>query len=76
MLGEFGQVYKGYLTRTSGRKCVVAIKTLKNETSKLCKLEFLTEASCMGQFDHENVIFLEGVVLKSLYSISNNKYYK
>ena len=41
------------------------IKTLKDDTSKLCKLEFLTEASCMGQFDHENVIFLEGVVLKS-----------
>lgn len=27
--------------------------------------DFLTEASIMGQFEHPNVIFLQGVVTKS-----------
>lgn len=30
-----------------------------------CKMDFLTEASIMGQFQHPNVIFLQGVVTKS-----------
>lgn len=28
-------------------------------------MDFLTEASIMGQFEHPNVIFLQGVVTKS-----------
>lgn len=43
----------------------VAIKTLKAGATDKNRLDFLTEASIMGQFDDPNVIFLEGVVTKS-----------
>ena len=43
----------------------VAIKTLKSGASEKNYLDFLTEASIMGQFDDPNVIFLEGVVTRS-----------
>ena len=43
----------------------VAIKTLKPGASEKNRLEFLTEASIMGQFEDQNVIFLEGVITKS-----------
>ena len=43
----------------------VAIKTLKPGATEKNRLDFLTEASIMGQFDDPNVIFLEGVVTKS-----------
>lgn len=43
----------------------VAIKTLKVGATDKNRLDFLTEASIMGQFDDPNVIFLEGVVTKS-----------
>lgn len=44
---------------------IVAIKTLKSGASDKNRLDFLTEASIMGQFDNPNVIYLEGVVTKS-----------
>jgi len=44
----------------------VAIKTLKCGSTPEQKMDFLGEASIMGQFDHPNVIRLEGVVTKSL----------
>lgn len=43
----------------------VAIKTLKPGSSDKAKGDFLMEASIMGQFSHENVIRLIGVVTKS-----------
>lgn len=43
----------------------VAIKTLKPGASEKNRLDFLTEASIMGQFEDPNVIFLEGVITKS-----------
>ena len=43
----------------------MAIKTLKPGATDKNRLDFLTEASIMGQFDDPNVIFLEGVVTKS-----------
>ena len=43
----------------------VAIKTLKPGATEKNKLDFLTEASIMGQFDDPNVIHLEGVVTRS-----------
>lgn len=43
----------------------VAIKTLKPGSSDKSRLDFLTEASIMGQFEDPNVIYLEGVVTKS-----------
>jgi serine/threonine protein kinase len=42
----------------------VAIKTLKQGAIEKTRLDFLSEASIMGQFDDENVIYLEGVVTK------------
>ena len=62
--GEFGDVCKGYLSH-HGKHISVAIKTLKAGASDKNRLDFLTEASIMGQFDDPNVIYLEGVVTKS-----------
>ncbi|KAM9176059.1 ephrin type-A receptor 2 [Mergus octosetaceus] len=61
--GEFGEVYKGTLKR--GKKEVpVAIKTLKVGYTEKQRVDFLSEASIMGQFCHHNIIRLEGVVSK------------
>lgn len=43
----------------------MAIKTLKSGYTEKQRRDFLSEASIMGQFDHPNVIHLEGVVTKS-----------
>lgn len=64
--GEFGDVCKGKLKRQPGQEpLTVAIKTLKAGASDKNRLDFLTEASIMGQFDDPNVIYLEGVVTRS-----------
>ena len=51
--------------RSPPQDVTVAIKTLKPGTSEKARVDFLTEASIMGQFQHPNVIFLQGVVTKS-----------
>ncbi|CAL1543321.1 unnamed protein product [Lymnaea stagnalis] len=63
--GEFGDVCKGKLRMPGRPEMTVAIKTLKPGATEKNRLDFLTEASIMGQFDDPNVIFLEGVVTKS-----------
>lgn len=65
--GEFGDVCRGKLKLPpDGRSEIdVAIKTLKPGSSDKARNDFLTEASIMGQFEHPNVIFLQGVVTKS-----------
>ncbi|XP_064598883.1 ephrin type-A receptor 4-like isoform X2 [Liolophura sinensis] len=63
--GEFGDVCKGKLRIPNRAEMSVAIKTLKPGATDKNRLDFLTEASIMGQFDDQNVIFLEGVVTKS-----------
>ncbi|XP_042211507.1 ephrin type-A receptor 4-A-like isoform X6 [Homarus americanus] len=63
--GEFGDVCKGKLQLPSRPEMTVAIKTLKPGSSEKARVDFLTEASIMGQFEHPNVIFLQGVVTKS-----------
>ncbi|KAA0718679.1 Ephrin type-B receptor 1-B [Triplophysa tibetana] len=63
--GEFGEVYKGRLKLPGKREIHVAIKTLKAGYSEKQRRDFLSEASIMGQFDHPNIIRLEGVVTKS-----------
>nr|KAG5691375.1 hypothetical protein BaRGS_008107 [Batillaria attramentaria] len=63
--GEFGDVCKGKLRIPGRPEMTVAIKTLKPGATEKNRLDFLTEASIMGQFDDPNVIFLEGVVTKS-----------
>ncbi|XP_034559183.1 ephrin type-B receptor 3 [Notolabrus celidotus] len=63
--GEFGEVCRGRLKQASRREMVVAIKTLKAGYTERQRRDFLAEASIMGQFDHPNVIRLEGVLTRS-----------
>ncbi|XP_043192230.1 ephrin type-B receptor 1-B-like isoform X3 [Amphibalanus amphitrite] len=63
--GEFGDVCRGKLRIPARQEITVAIKTLKPGSSEKARVDFLTEASIMGQFEHPNVIFLQGVVTKS-----------
>ncbi|KAM4564631.1 ephrin type-B receptor 4b-like [Fundulus diaphanus] len=63
--GEFGEVCRGRL-RVPGRKeNYVAIKTLKGGYTDKQRRDFLSEASIMGQFQHPNIIHLEGVITTS-----------
>ncbi|KAK1168649.1 hypothetical protein AOXY_G9453 [Acipenser oxyrinchus oxyrinchus] len=62
--GEFGEVCSGRLKLPSKREINVAIKSLKAGYSDKQRRDFLSEASIMGQFDHPNIIRLEGVVTK------------
>uniref|UniRef100_A0A672MSV8 Ephrin type-B receptor 3 n=1 Tax=Sinocyclocheilus grahami TaxID=75366 RepID=A0A672MSV8_SINGR len=63
--GEFGEVCRGRLKLPGRREIIVAIKTLKAGYTDRQRRDFLSEASIMGQFDHPNIIRLEGVVTKS-----------
>lgn len=63
--GEFGDVCKGKLKNVHNQWITVAIKTLKVGSSEKNRCDFLTEASIMAQFHHENIICLEGVVTQS-----------
>ncbi|KAM4651638.1 ephrin type-A receptor 2 [Discoglossus pictus] len=62
--GEFGEVYKGILKLPGKKEVSVAIKTLKVGYTDKQRIDFLSEASIMGQFCHHNIIRLEGVVSK------------
>uniref|UniRef100_A0A8C7EYZ5 Ephrin type-A receptor 6 n=1 Tax=Oncorhynchus kisutch TaxID=8019 RepID=A0A8C7EYZ5_ONCKI len=62
--GEFGEVCSGRLRIPGKREIAVAIKTLKGGYVERQRRDFLREASIMGQFDHPNIIRLEGVVTK------------
>uniref|UniRef100_A0A6I8RVB8 receptor protein-tyrosine kinase n=1 Tax=Xenopus tropicalis TaxID=8364 RepID=A0A6I8RVB8_XENTR len=63
--GEFGEVCSGRIKLAGKRESPIAIKTLKVGYSDKQRRDFLGEASIMGQFDHPNIIHLEGVVTKS-----------
>ncbi len=56
---------RGRLKLPGRREIIVAIKTLKAGYTERQRRDFLSEASIMGQFDHPNIIRLEGVVTKS-----------
>ncbi|XP_068087282.1 ephrin type-A receptor 7 isoform X5 [Hyperolius riggenbachi] len=62
--GEFGEVCSGRLKLPGKRDIAVAIKTLKVGFTEKQRRDFLCEASIMGQFDHPNVVHLEGVVTR------------
>ncbi|RXM29712.1 Ephrin type-A receptor 7 [Acipenser ruthenus] len=62
--GEFGEVCSGRLKLPGKRDLSVAIKTLKVGYTEKQRRDFLGEASIMGQFDHPNVVHLEGVVTR------------
>ena len=62
--GEFGEVYRGLMKAPGRGEVAVAIKTLKPGYTEKQRQDFLSEASIMGQFSHQNIIRLEGVVTK------------
>uniref|UniRef100_A0A3Q2W8Q1 Ephrin type-A receptor 8 n=1 Tax=Haplochromis burtoni TaxID=8153 RepID=A0A3Q2W8Q1_HAPBU len=64
--GEFGEVCYGRMRLPGKRDIPVALKTLKAGYTEKQKRDFLAEASIMAQFDHPNVIRLEGVVTHTL----------
>ncbi|KAL2091476.1 hypothetical protein ACEWY4_013739 [Coilia grayii] len=63
-VGEFGEVFRGVLKKPGRGDVAVAIKTLKPGYTEKQRQDFLSEASIMGQFEHQNIIHLEGVVTK------------
>jgi len=71
LTGEFGEVCSGRLKLPGKRDVSVAIKTLKVGYTEKQKRDFLCEASIMGQFDHPNVVHLEGVVTRGKCSDQN-----
>ncbi|XP_072912067.1 tyrosine-protein kinase Mer [Hemitrygon akajei] len=63
--GEFGSVMEGHLKQADGSSWKVAVKTMKLDDFSLREIEeFLSEAACMKDFDHPNVIKLLGVCLE------------
>ncbi|XP_023687813.1 ephrin type-A receptor 7 isoform X3 [Paramormyrops kingsleyae] len=62
--GEFGEVCRGCLRLPSKRELPVAVKTLRTGCSEKGRHCFLSEAGMLGQFDHSNVVRLEGVITR------------
>ena len=59
--GQFGTVEKGLWQSPAG-VMEVAVKTLKTGSTEIDKVKFLQEAAISGQFQHQNVVKLHGVV--------------
>ncbi|XP_077369731.1 ephrin type-A receptor 2 [Festucalex cinctus] len=72
--GEFGEVYRGILKVPGRKEVAVAVKTLKPGYSEKQRQDFLGEASIMGQFSHQNIIHLEGVVTKFKHAMIVTEY--
>ncbi|XP_053314796.1 tyrosine-protein kinase Mer isoform X2 [Spea bombifrons] len=63
--GEFGSVVEGELSYPDETTQKVAVKTMKLDNFSQREIEeFLSEAACMKDFDHPNVINLLGVCLE------------
>ncbi|XP_076989832.1 tyrosine-protein kinase Mer isoform X2 [Tamandua tetradactyla] len=63
--GEFGSVMEGHLSQQDGASQKVAVKTMKLDNFSQREIEdFLSEAACMRDFSHPNVIQLLGVCLE------------
>ena len=60
--GEFGVVNLGSWSNGSTDPVQVAVKTLNSQCSESDRVKFLREAAIMGQFVHNNVVQLHGVV--------------
>lgn len=61
--------------RLPGKRDIpVALKTLKAGYTEKQKRDFLAEASIMAQFDHPNVIRLEGVVTQSMLKLYHRQF--
>ncbi|XP_010894400.1 ephrin type-A receptor 2a isoform X2 [Esox lucius] len=72
--GEFGEVYRGVLKVPGRGEVAVAIKTLKPGYTEKQRQDFLSEASIMGQFSHQNIIRLEGVITKFKHAMIVTEY--
>lgn len=59
--GQFGFVNKGLWTSPDGRHDV-AVKMLKPDATEEDRVKLLQEAAIMGQFSHQNIVKLYGVV--------------
>ncbi|XP_036796954.1 ephrin type-B receptor 5 isoform X3 [Oncorhynchus mykiss] len=59
---QFGEVSRGRYRPLGRREVLVAVKTLRWGVTDREKAVFMTEAGVLGQFDHPNVLKLEGVV--------------
>ncbi|KFP05586.1 Tyrosine-protein kinase Mer, partial [Calypte anna] len=63
--GEFGSVMEGHLSQPEGTPQKVAVKTMKLDNFSQREIEeFLSEAACMKDFNHPNVIKLLGVCIE------------
>ncbi|KAG8509699.1 Tyrosine-protein kinase Mer [Galemys pyrenaicus] len=63
--GEFGSVMEGSLSQQDGTSQKVAVKTMKLDNFSQREIEeFLSEAACMKDFNHPNVIRLLGVCIE------------
>ena len=60
--GHFGVVHLGTWTDGSAGPIQVAVKILNSECVESDRVKFLREAAIMGQFQHNNVVQLHGVV--------------
>ena len=60
--GHFGMVNRALWFNGSTDPVQVAVKTLNSQCSESDRVKFLREAAIMGQFVHNNVVQLHGVV--------------
>ena len=60
--GEFGVVNLGIWSNSSADPVQVAVKTLNSQCLEADRVKFMREAAIMGQFVHNNVVQLHGVV--------------
>lgn len=62
---QFGEVSRGRYRPLGRRELLVAVKTLRWGVSERERAMFLSEAGVLGQFDHPNVLKLEGVMTRN-----------
>ena len=60
--GEFGVVSLAQWRDSSSGSTIVAVKSLNAQCSEPEQVKFLREAAIMGQFLHNNVVRMHGVV--------------
>nr|XP_045016950.1 ephrin type-B receptor 6 isoform X2 [Jaculus jaculus] len=63
--GSFGEVRRGRLQPRGRREQAVAIQALWAGGAESLQMTFLSRAALLGQFQHPNILRLEGVVTKS-----------
>ncbi|XP_029778151.1 ephrin type-B receptor 6 isoform X2 [Suricata suricatta] len=63
--GSFGEVRRGRLQPRGRREQAVAIQALWAGGAESLQMTFLGQAAVLGQFQHPNILRLEGVVTKS-----------